>query len=303
MSSTVHGIGAHGDGVVRSIDKSSPIPYYYQLQGILKEEIEEGTWRTNDLLPSEGDLGKRFEVSRTVIRQALDVLQADGQITRSKGKRSIVCEPKFHWDATAGTRDWSHVETLTPVLVGRVIDQRRVPAGARIGSLLGIDETETIFELTFTQLIADRPTALSQMYLRPGASAALEDLVGKEDLTPILTERGADALRQLAERYDARASITQVTVETTTLNDFEAEVLLAERDGSAFLLATLDLDLEGAPIAFTRTVLRADLVWLSMTLRRDESLELDECQSIVPFIAQSHSDLGDSRLLDGTYHQ
>ncbi len=87
------------DAETRAIDRATPIPFYYQLQEILKEEIERGTWRSGDLLPSEAQLERRFGVSRTVVRQALDVLQADGQISRVKGKRSMVTEPKFRWEA------------------------------------------------------------------------------------------------------------------------------------------------------------------------------------------------------------
>ncbi|HUY24173.1 MAG TPA: GntR family transcriptional regulator, partial [Candidatus Saccharimonadales bacterium] len=114
------------DFEARSIDRATPIPYYYQLQEILKEEIERGTWQPGDLLPSEADLGQRFNLSRTVIRKALDVLEADGDISRVKGKGSIVAQPKFRWEATAGARDWRLANSPSQLLLGRVIDTRRV---------------------------------------------------------------------------------------------------------------------------------------------------------------------------------
>jgi hypothetical protein len=65
-------------GPARPIDRSSPVPYYYQLQEILKEEIERGRWGPGDMLPSEAEICALFGISRTAIRKALDVLESDG---------------------------------------------------------------------------------------------------------------------------------------------------------------------------------------------------------------------------------
>ncbi len=272
----------------RGIERSSPIPYYYQLQEILKEEIEQGTWRANDLLPSEGELERRFGISRTVVRQALDVLQADGQISRVKGKGSIVCEPKFRWEATASARDWHEAEPAVEVLVGQLIDQRRVPAGGLIGRLLEVGESGPVFELTFTQLVDHQAVALSQSYLRPEASPMLHELLLVETPPAILRNNEGDALSQLAQRYGVRPGLCHVTVEMTSVNDFESGILLVPQGTPAYLLAALDRDATDAPISFTRTVLRADRARISMTLRRNQDGPVD-LTSLAPFIAGDYS--------------
>jgi GntR family transcriptional regulator len=274
-------------GGARGIDRSSPIPYYYQLQETLKEQIEHGTWQPNDLLPSESELERRFGVSRTVVRQALDVLQADGQIRRVKGKGSIVCEPKFHWEATMNARARNEAEPTVEVLVGKLIDQRRVPAGRLLGRLLEMGESDLLFELTFTQLVDRRPVALSQMYLRPAASQLLRHLLAADSPPAILTGTDGDALGQLARRYAVHPSLSHVTVEMTLVNDFEAEALLVTQGTPAFLLNMLDRDVADRPICFTRTVLRADRARISMTLRQDRSGSLD-FTSLAPFITSEH---------------
>src|SRR5579862_4314274 len=209
----------------RAIDRASPIPFYYQLQEILKEEIERGTWRPGDMLPSEGDLERSFGVSRTVIRQALDVLQADGQISRGRGKKSMVAEPKFRWEATIGAREWSRPGSRSQVTLGQLVDARRVPAGGHVGRLLGVGSAVRVFELTFTQEVDGRPVALSQMYLRPQATVKLEEMCAAEDQLPVLVERGPDVPDQLAERYGIAVAVSDVTVELTQMNEFEAALL------------------------------------------------------------------------------
>jgi GntR family transcriptional regulator len=271
----------------RHIDRRSPIPYYYQLQEILKEEIERAAWRPGELLPSEAELERRFGVSRTVIRKALDVLQSDGQIVRVKGKGSIVAEPKFRWEATASAGDWQRGDPAPRVSVGRLVDQRRIIAGGRVGRLLGVKDEATVFELTYTQEVDHRAVALSQMYLRTQASPALADLAVRDVPPPLLADGGGDALTQLAERYGVVAAISQVTVEMTAVNDFEADLLAVGRASPAFLLSALDLDQQDAPVAFTRSVVRADQVRFSLTLRRDQPSGAGWPQSLTAFVTQA----------------
>ena len=71
---------------VGHLDRLSAVPLYYQLQEVFKQDIEAGNWAAGDLLPSEAELGDGLGVSRTVIRKALDILQADGQVLRQKGR-------------------------------------------------------------------------------------------------------------------------------------------------------------------------------------------------------------------------
>lgn len=54
------------------------------------QEIQANKWKLGDLLPSEMELTKRFDVSRTTLREALRRLQASGYIHRKQGARSVL---------------------------------------------------------------------------------------------------------------------------------------------------------------------------------------------------------------------
>lgn len=267
--------------VTRSIDRASPVPFYYQLQEILKEEIERGTWQPGDLLPSEAELEQLFGVSRTVIRQALDVLQADGQISRARGKRSMVAAPKFRWEATMGARRWNQASAPNQVVLGRLIDERRVPAGGHVGRLLGVEDTVDLFELTYTQDVSGRPVAVTQMYLRPDASPAL----ARAGRLPVVAERGPDVPEQLASRYGVEVAVSDVTVELTRLNEFEANLLALPLRSPAFLLSALDLDVSDAPLTFTRTVIRGDQFRFSIHLRQDTAAGATGKHGLMAYLA------------------
>ena len=81
--------------VDRAIRRDVPIPYYYQLMQLLSEEIQSGSRPADALIPSEHELCALYGVSRTVVRQALGELVADGLLYRVKGKGTYVTRRKL----------------------------------------------------------------------------------------------------------------------------------------------------------------------------------------------------------------
>ena len=82
--------------MVRSrIDPFSLIPKYHQLFNILRTKIEDGEWEENQTIPSERELEKTYNVSRTTIRQALAQLQDLGFVYRKLGKGTFVAPQKL----------------------------------------------------------------------------------------------------------------------------------------------------------------------------------------------------------------
>lgn len=65
-------------------------PLSSQVAERLLSEILDGTYAPGSSLPSEGNLVKRFGVSRVVIREAIRALEARGLVEASQGKRPIV---------------------------------------------------------------------------------------------------------------------------------------------------------------------------------------------------------------------
>jgi GntR family transcriptional regulator, transcriptional repressor for pyruvate dehydrogenase complex len=61
-----------------------------QISDFLISEIDSGTLKAGEFLPSEAELSEQFNVSRTVIREALGRLKYDGLLESSQGSRSKV---------------------------------------------------------------------------------------------------------------------------------------------------------------------------------------------------------------------
>lgn len=63
---------------------------YHEILEYLRHLIESGELAEGALLPSENELGRRFDVNRNWPRRALRTLEAEGLIQRAQGKRSAV---------------------------------------------------------------------------------------------------------------------------------------------------------------------------------------------------------------------
>jgi GntR family transcriptional regulator len=67
---------------------------YRQLADRLSQLIADGYLQPGEKLPSEAKLAEQVEVSKTTVRDALDLLERDGQIERRNGVPARVVEPR-----------------------------------------------------------------------------------------------------------------------------------------------------------------------------------------------------------------
>ena len=73
------------------IDPRQPIPLYFQLKTLLREEILSGRYvGPDDRLPTEHELCARYKISRTPVSRALTELADEGVILRHRRRGSFV---------------------------------------------------------------------------------------------------------------------------------------------------------------------------------------------------------------------
>ena len=77
------------------IDPDDGLPRYYQLANILRERIANGKFAAHQPIPSERQLEGLYSVSRTTIRQAIDLLIRQGFLYRTHGRGTFVSPQKL----------------------------------------------------------------------------------------------------------------------------------------------------------------------------------------------------------------
>ena len=95
-----------------------------QLAARLRETIDDGAWAPGDRLPTEQQLADRYEVSRTVVREAVSQLKSTGLLTSRQGAGVFVA-PRDH--ARALAFDPAVLTSMEGVL--QVVEVRRTLEG------------------------------------------------------------------------------------------------------------------------------------------------------------------------------
>ena len=73
-------------------------PLYLQIRDIFSERIATAQWRSREPIPNEYELSREIGVSIGTIRKAMDILVAEGQVTRKQGRGTFVADresPQF----------------------------------------------------------------------------------------------------------------------------------------------------------------------------------------------------------------
>lgn len=146
----------------QQLDRRSFVPLYYQLQEILKEQIESGRWRPGDSLPSEPELARGFGVSRVVVRQALAILEDDKQIVRVRGRGTFVAQPKLDYRAGGLARLLTSPRGEDVAI--QVLDKRTAAVERSIRNALEVDDTEDVLRITTLLSLRGVPLAISYSF-------------------------------------------------------------------------------------------------------------------------------------------
>jgi GntR family transcriptional regulator len=179
-----------------TIDRASPVPFYFQLAELLEEEIVSGRWEPGTRVPSENDLCARYGLSRTTIRQALARLEQEGLVSREKGRGTFVSDSRPRSWLIQSTEGFFHDEFLRAgrEVTSRVLrlEQADLPRWATEALALPAGSRGVIVERVRS---VDGLVALYVVNCLPEfAAGAVEGLDPNESLYQRLAEQGGIAV-------------------------------------------------------------------------------------------------------------
>ena len=232
-----------------TIDRDTPIPYYYQMREILRQEVVSGKWLVNEKLPSERELCERFGVSRPTVREALDALVNEGMLRREKGRGTFVTEPKIVeglLQTPFGFSDSMRSQGIT--FTTRVLSLDLTPATMVVARELRLVEGEPVVMLDRLRSIFEVPILLVTSYLPARLFAGLRD----EDFSQI------SLYQVLRTRYGMTMARARRYMEAVLAPRREAE-LLGIRSGDPLMrIESTTYTEHGIPFEYYRAYHRGD---------------------------------------------
>ena len=211
-----------------SIDPDDFLPRYSQLANILRERISSGELTARRPIPSERQLEKDYSVSRTTIRQAIDLLVRQGFLYREHGRGTFVSPQKLQKgisELTSFTEDMKR-RGIRPGQKILAIESVRPPESVRRHMELP-DEIVKVLRIERIRLGDGLPMGLqTSFYALPD-----ERTITREEL-----QKYGSVYRILQEKFHLIPTEADETLEVTSATAREAALLDVKR-GSPLLLS------------------------------------------------------------------
>lgn len=193
------------------IDKSTPVPLYFQLKMLILEEIKSGCYKMDDLIPTEKELSDTFHISRTTVRQAVTELVQEGWLYRIKSKGTYVSQPKITQDFIKKVESFNDQilrAGMTPST--EVLDLKVIKAADTVATNLELKKNDSVIYLHRKRLANKEPIVTIETFLPyADCSFILSHDLQKERLYSILNEQNATGIfrvKRIVEALEANAS-------------------------------------------------------------------------------------------------
>jgi len=245
-----------------AVDRGSPIPYYLQVIALLEEQIRGGKLTPGDQLPGEHELCQEFNVSRTVIRQALNELTRKGLINREKGRGTFIAQPKIREKLFQKlTGFYQDMVDQGYRISTKVLAQQQVEAGLQVGAFLGIASDAPVIQVERLRFIDDEPMVYVTSYL-PYARCP-------ELLHADLSNQSLYAFLE----HECGIFITRGTrsIEAISVSPREAELLGIRRGAPVIQLDSVSYEANDTPLEYYRALHRGDRSRFEVELLRVRS--------------------------------
>ena len=155
------------------------IPRYLRVYNALRNQIENLEYKVGGFLPPEPELERLFDVSRTTVRKAVELLANQGFVHIQQGKGTSILDYK-------ATQRLQYVTSFSETLREQgfevehtVLSVVRRPASSRTALQLNIAEDSELVQIERVAYANKKPIALMLNYLIPDIVPGIEERIAR----------------------------------------------------------------------------------------------------------------------------
>jgi GntR family transcriptional regulator len=244
-----------------SITKTNTL--YATVKQNIITEIKSGVYCPGDQLPTEDELCKIHNVSRTTVRLALQQLELERLITKIQGKGTFVTTNQsqiVHHMMAPITSFTEHMKELGRQPETRVLSSQVIQAAAPFHEILQVPAGSPVSKLVRLRLADGEPVAHEVCYipwhLAPG--------VANEDLNRSL-------FQVLREKYGLQVIRSFDTLKPIIITDELACLLMIEPNSPSIHIQTVSYLDDNTPVEYSESVFRSDAANFIIERKFDES--------------------------------
>lgn len=236
-----------------TIDRSSPVPLYFQVAQQLQQLIETGVLPPGTRLSNEVAMADQFGLSRPTMRQAMQHLVDKGLLARKRGVGTQVVTNRIRRQLEF-TSLYEDLERDRRRPSTEVLSIETAPADSAVAAALRVPEGSAVLAIARLRLADDQPIAILHNHLPAG----LVELTGEA-----LSEAG---LYQLLRRAGIGLRTAEQTIGARRATAAEARLLDETRGATLLTMVRTAHDDAGRPVEYGSHVYRASRYSFEMTV-------------------------------------
>lgn len=248
-------------------------PLYYRIEQELASSITRGALGPGSRLPSEDELIRRYGVSRTTVRKAIEELVRLGLVEIRRGRGTFVRDDKLAQEFTELTGFVEDMVSLGLRPSARLLGSVVLPADEAVARHLRLPAGAAVMQIRRVRLANGVALSLDETYLPAdlGRKVVENDL----EIYPIFS--------LLEGRYDTPLIEADYRIEAVSAAGPVADALEIREGSPILLIERVSYTLGQRPVDFERLHYRGELIRLTTRLRRRPSpISLDELAGIAP---------------------
>ena len=241
-----------------TLERSNPVPLYYQLKEVLKQQIRSGHLAPHTAIPSEPELVSSYQVSRATVRQALTELVHEGLLYRQHGKGTFVCEPRIQQTVSELTSFTDEIQRRGRHPGGLLLVSELVRGSEMVRDQLCLLDTEQVLRIERLRTADDTPIAYEVDYLPYPRAERIYQRVKEVANGSLYSIMHAEGLNPYIAEQHFRADVATVR---------EAELLRIAHGEVGLRLTGTTFDLTGSPLEYTEAFYPGSRYDMQVTLR------------------------------------
>jgi DNA-binding GntR family transcriptional regulator len=226
------------------VDRTSPVPLYFQVATRLQELIEKGEIGVGARIENEVDLAERLGVSRPTTRRAIQYLVERGMLVRKRGVGTQVVHPKVRRPVELSSL-YDDLVTSDRAPRTDVLALRVIPAPQEVADALEVEVGAQVTWIERLRYAGGEPLALMH-------NAIPVDLLRLTESD--LAERG---LYELLRRAGLVPRIATQTIGARDATAAEARILQEKRGAALLTMSRTAWDASGRALEYGSHVYRA----------------------------------------------
>jgi GntR family transcriptional regulator len=231
-----------------TLDTESPVPLYYQLKQLLLAAMEHGQLKPGDILPTENQIQEKYDVSRTTVRKALSELEAEGKVSRYRGRGTFVAKPKVSHNPKEYPNLADHMMIQGMVAGWELISAEWILAPEDIAEQLRVNSNQRVFCLKRLRLENSDPIGYHIAYVSPLFANIID--------ATAFTDGGS--LRYLRNQQILETSYANRVIEAVPAGPDEARLLNVPRGAPLLKINRLIFNAEDQPVEAFQGLYRGD---------------------------------------------